>query len=944
MPESQVTNLGEKGATPPPNSFILNAKPSVMHAKEFSLWCRRRGVRGETREFISGIRDGEPERLVRGYGGSVVGLFPSRKMGRTIQFESHRCELAFVQRMERNPDVLEFWDQPTRLTITYTNKAGRKSTVSYVPDFLVIWKDRVEIVECKTEEDLRKLAADQPNRYSLGEDGVWQSPPVEECLKKFGGLVKYTIQPSSDINRVYVRNVEFLDDYLRKDALLLDAAVQQFVLSLVREQPGISLADLLDRALDEATVKADADDVYSMIVRGDIYVDLNVAPLAERNVARVFGSAEQAGIYTPAGSMPLAPRAERFDITEGTRLLFDDRVWEIFNAGAKKIWLAGDTSETAIPRDAFERYVNQNLIEIIGSPSEKTPYQNGLEILSHAEPSAHKEAERRLELIRPYLDGEKRIHGADKERSIRRYVSAFREAQSYHGIGLVGLLPDWFSEGKTVKRLLPRVYEIMDDRIKNDFETLTQKGMWVVYGSVINDCDAEGIPEEKQPCYMTFCRRVNSRPAAEQTRKRKGKRAAYQHETHIFWIDEDTPPHGDRPFHVVHADFTKLDIELICPITGGNLGRPYAGFLTDANTRMLLAILVTYDPPSYRSTMMLLRECAARHRRLPQILIVDRGKEFDNIYLRRLAGAFEMTVKFRPAAKPRHGSVEERLFGSANKQFVHNLTGNTQIMTEIRKVTKAVAPKNQAAWSLGPFTEWFTDWGYEIYNKSPHWSLQLTPYEAFARALDLTGKRRAGIKYDESFRILTLPTTRKLTAKNVEDKGVKINSIYYWNDSLRDRRIVGKQLYVRYDPFDISEAHVFIHGRWVKCKSEHYITFRYRTERQLKIASDELRKRHRKFLRARPLTAKMLADFITRAETVQSEAAAKRFRNQRAHDREMRPIFDAIDGGVPFRSNEQQAPSPSGAHTALVPSAQAHQASPFDGIDFDSIKRAEVLK
>ncbi|HEX8162908.1 MAG TPA: Mu transposase C-terminal domain-containing protein [Pyrinomonadaceae bacterium] len=944
MPDNREVRLHGGGAIHPPPPPTPREKISVMDGKEFNLWCRRLGIKGEAREFIGGIREGEPVRLVRGYGGSVVGIFPSRKMGRTIQFESHRCELSFIQQMERNPEVLEFWDQPTKFTITYENKAGKKVTAPYIPDFLVIYKDHVELIECKTEEDLIKLAEEQPNRYRLGDDGTWHSPPAEEYVKRFGGKLRYAIHPSSNINRVYVRNIEFLDDYFRQDALLLDAGARQFILSAVRGHPGISLAELLDRVVDEKTVRVESDDVYILMIRGDVYVDLKVAPLIERHLVRVFECAEQAEIYTPAGSPPLAPRAQYADVSEGTRLVWDGRVWEVSNVGAEKVWLVGELSDAAIPRDTFERYVNQNIVEVLGSPTETNPYQEGLEILGHAEPGVLKEAERRLELIKPYVEGALQLKAADKERSLRRYVAAFREAQAYYGVGLVGLLPNWYADGKCVKRLPPQVYEIMDDRIENDFETLTQKGMWIVYGSVLNDCEAAGIPEDEQPSYVTFCKRVNSRPLDEQTRKRKGKRAAYQHETHIFWIDKDTPPHGDRPFHVAHADFTELNIELVCPITGGNLGRPYVGFLIDAHTRLLLAIYITFDPPSYRSTMMLLRECAARHKRLPQVLVVDRGKEFDNVYLRRLAGAFEMTVKFRPAAKPRHGSVEERLFGTAQDEFVHNLVGNTQIMAEIRKVIKSANPKNLAVWSLGPFTEWFTAWGYEIYNKRPHWNLKLTPLKAFARSLELTGKRRGRIAYDETFRILTMPTTRKRTAKNVTDKGVKINSIYYWSDVLRERRIMGRQLHVRYDPFDISVAYVFVRGQWVKCKSEQVATFERCTERQLKIASEELRERNRKFLRARPLTAKMLADFISRAETVQSGLAEKRLLRQRAHDRESLPIIRALDSGVPFQSHQPQTPDSASEHAAVGSPRQAPDASPFARVDFNSIDRLKELK
>lgn len=341
-----------------------------------------------------------------------------------------------------------------------------------------------------------------------------------------------------------------------------------------------------------------------------------------------------------------------------------------------------------------------------------------------------------------------------------------------------------------------------------------------------------------------------------------------------------------------------MDIELVCPITGENLGRPWASFLVDAYSRRILAVVVTFDPPSYRSVMMLLRECVRRHNRLPQTLVVDRGREFDNNYFRRLTAAFEITVKVRPPAKPRFGSVCERLFGIANKQFIHLLLGNTQIMTTVREVTKSVNPRNLAVWTLGDFTQWFSAWAYIFYDQQPHWTLKEVPVMAYARAVELTGKNRRMISHDETFRILTMPTTRKGTAKNVVDKGVKINNIYYRCRELRDREIESKQLPVRYDPFDISTAYVYIKRKWVRCLSEHYMTFRYCTERQLKIASLEIRKKDSKLLEGRPLYAKHLADFIASAELIQTELANNRLLMQRAHDRECRPLIRFIDGAT----------------------------------------------
>ena len=53
---------------------------------------------------------------------------------------------------------------------------------------------------------------------------------------------------------------------------------------------------------------------------------------------------------------------------------------------------------------------------------------------------------------------------------------------------------------------------------------------------------------------------------------------------------------------------------------------PWLTLLTDAYSRRMLAFYLTFDPPSYRSCMMALRECVRRFGRIPQILV---GPEMD---------------------------------------------------------------------------------------------------------------------------------------------------------------------------------------------------------------------------------------------------------------------------------------------------------------------------
>ncbi len=58
-----------------------------MNIPEFEYWCRRLQLSAETINLIDAIRAAEPSRKVQGRAKNVSGVYPSRKMGLTIQFE-----------------------------------------------------------------------------------------------------------------------------------------------------------------------------------------------------------------------------------------------------------------------------------------------------------------------------------------------------------------------------------------------------------------------------------------------------------------------------------------------------------------------------------------------------------------------------------------------------------------------------------------------------------------------------------------------------------------------------------------------------------------------------------------------------------------------------------------------------------------------------------------
>ena len=154
---------------------------SMLSQEALLAWFCRMGLSDPAQAVITNVRSSQPARLVGSGRQSVSGRYPSRKMGVTIQSESHRVELAFLHELEHDPDVLEYYDQPPSFRLEYRSACGRRVVVSHTADYFVIGKNGAEWHECKTEEELDELAQRQPNRYCRRTDGGWCCPPPCCC-------------------------------------------------------------------------------------------------------------------------------------------------------------------------------------------------------------------------------------------------------------------------------------------------------------------------------------------------------------------------------------------------------------------------------------------------------------------------------------------------------------------------------------------------------------------------------------------------------------------------------------------------------------------------------------------------------------------------------------------------------------------------------------------
>ena len=664
--------------------------------------------------------------------------------------------------------------------------------------------------------------------------------------------------------------------------------------SVIKARSGITLSELLNVVEDIKT-----DEIYHLIAQEKIYVDLSVAPLVEPQKCLLFCDRLTALSYSAITASQATNNtviSTVINLNVGNIVSYNGKALTIALIGEDNILLqTSDNQPIEFPQDTFENLIRQGKISSFKQTQTNQIDTQALEFLQQASEKDLKDANYRYHSIQPYLNGQPIRRNTPQERSLRNWLSAYKKSEQQYGYGYLGLLSFEHKKGNRNRRLPQNILDKINDFIENHYETKKQPTKNSTYAVFANFCAEAGIPNHQIPSYKTFIKEIKKRSGYEQTLKRAGSRAAYELEP-IYWeLNLTTPRHGDFPFHICHIDHTESDIELRCSKTGKSLGKPWTTFLVDAFSRSILAVYITYDPPSYRSCMMVLRVCVQRHGRLPQTIITDNGKEFHSTYFETLLAMFECTLKHRPAAKSRFSGVCERLFGTTNTQFLYNLAGNTQITKRVRLATKSVIPKNLSLWTIGILYAYLCEWAYEVYHTTEHPALDgYSPREAFANAIKQFGRRDCRrIAYDNNFKILTLPTTTRGKAKVKPGRGVKIEYKDEWHNALRDPEIENTWVDIRYDPFNAGIAYVYVRGQWLECISEYYPLFRGRSEKEIRLATAELKKRHQNHHSNYKIRAKQLGNFLAKIE------AEEILLEQRLRDEQTNEVFRLIDGGTP---------------------------------------------
>jgi len=818
----------------------------------------------EARARIRWIREHSPIRSVNTGITNTTCRFCSRKMGFVMEAEAFNTEYAAFEEYDNSEQILEFYAQPCRLRINYVNASGKRVHPDITPDIFLVAKDHFAFVECKTEEELLKLSETQPNRYLLDSDGRWRSPPGEAAAEKLG--CRFIVRSSSENNWIALENCEFFSDYLivDPDHLRIAPNALQKIEERLSNSKWLTVSELLvgDQAID-------ADSIYALIVTKKIHFDFSTNRISDPGKALIFSNEINAHAYRTAARTSVGlrtPGVAGFRAIPGRTFTWDGRPWRVVNVGDRGI-SAMPLSDDCAP--IIVELTDDQLTELAragtlipGNDDQDERASQVAAILKRTPTDQLDSANQRYEVLFGTPDKTNSLVNRS-ERTKAYWLRSYRASEQELGNGYVGLIPNRdHTQGNHSRKCDPRAYELAVHAYNEYWETTAQRSATLCHGMYLNDCAAEAV----MPISLkSFQKMIKALKSHAQTKKRLGEKAAYNDEPAYLVLEYTTPRHGNRPFHIGHIDHSPLPIKIKDKSGQFLLETVWLTLLVDAFSRYVLAIYLSFDPPSYRSCMMVIRECVRRHGRIPHFIVVDNASEFNSTYFEKLLGLLNSHKRSRPKSKPKFGAVVERVFGTTFEQFISNLAGATNDMSP-RSVGADVDPARRANWTHERLLHRLNNYFSQTYHRNIHSTLGEFPETAFINGMKSFGSRQHALyAYNEDFIIETCPSTNKGTAK-VGPQGIKINYLWYRCPAMDIPGVLRSQVEVRYDPDNYGIAYAYIHGIWQKCFSEYYAIFQHYTEKQIQIATNHIRLKAKMLGQAQTINGKNLASFLQSAE------------------------------------------------------------------------------
>ncbi|GHD72574.1 hypothetical protein GCM10007164_20330 [Luteimonas padinae] len=153
----------------------------------------------------------------------------SKKNGAVRIVESHTCELAFLYKLELDPDVIGYYTQVCCSGIV-RERNGKPHVGAATLDFLVFRTNSIELVECKYQDWLNEECENTKSDYKRSDLG-WTHAPYSERAEALG--VRLNIWAQRTPMGMYLQNLEacyaLLGETITREELALSKRVSRLL-------------------------------------------------------------------------------------------------------------------------------------------------------------------------------------------------------------------------------------------------------------------------------------------------------------------------------------------------------------------------------------------------------------------------------------------------------------------------------------------------------------------------------------------------------------------------------------------------------------------------------------------------------------------------------------------------------------------------------------------
>lgn len=459
-------------------------------------------------------------------------------------------------------------------------------------------------------------------------------------------------------------------------------------------------------------------------------------------------------------------------------------------------------------------------IRDLASEPEKQQEAVAYEDLSQIPEHLLQKAEHRYKIIEPLLENRTKQEVVQRAKecevspsSIYNWLKVYEKTKR-----LTSLIYEGTTGGKGKSRLSEELETIIVNALEEYYLSSQKPTVQKTYEDIVLRCRNANI---ELPSLATIRRRVEALDNRISLKKREGKKSVH----HLYPIKGEFPD-GNYPLEVIQIDHTRVDIELVDSKHREVIGRPWITLAIDVYSRMIAGFYISFDTPGYFGTGQCLANAILSKEPIlekydiqtkwplegfPSMIHMDNAREFRGKDIEMICKEYNISVVWRPVARPNFGGHIERLVRTLNED-IHTLNGTTFSNITQKGTYDSVKHANM---TLEEFEKWITILITEVYHHKVHSALGKSPIARYMEGMlggPNTPPRGRIIRADKKDAVRLRLNLLPYEERTIQRQGIVLDGITYYSDVLNsfiprslDKHGKSSAKYlIRRDPRDIS--------------------------------------------------------------------------------------------------------------------------------------------